>query len=250
MSLSTALAGTDNIPGIQTIKIIDIRDVVSIPEPDANYIIQGDITLASGAAWLEIPFTLDTITWNEEDGTDAMGKATQVTVSGELPRGENVRTRDLNQMRRPQYLVLATDRNGYQRLLGNLDKGARLRWSYAPGTAPGTANRYSITLTAESIEAPYYYQGDAQSISMILYLLLEFAAGQSEAEMVITENSAGQFNSYGDSNAGTVTFEIDTGSGYAAATLPFALADGDSLKATRTDTGSAGYVELSGFQTA
>lgn len=62
----------------------------------------------------------------------------------------------------------------------------------------------------------------------------------------ITAIGAGRYTGFTGVNLGSVTFEIDDGGGYVVRTLPFNLANGYTLRATRSTTGSIGRIEVTG----
>lgn len=76
-------------------------------------------------------------------------------------------------------------------------------------------------------------------------LKIYFDSGEATVDADIDADSAGTFSTAStDGSSGTISYSVDTGGGFSTVTLPFTLNNGDTLRVTRTSTGSAGFVRL------
>lgn len=86
--------------------------------------------------------------------------------------------------------------------------------------------------------------GDTYTATTILKVF--FDAGEAQVDVVIDADSAATYTTESqDGASGTISYSIDTGVGFGAATLPFTVAATDTLRITRTSTGASGFVRLS-----
>lgn len=258
--MSEALAklnGDPNIPGLSQVLYIDVRDVVSVPRPDADRIIQSDITLEAGAAWKALPCTQDTVGYTEGMERNTQGETTTQRITGSLPKATPLRVNELNRMKSGRYLVLGKDMDGQQRLLGTLKNPARFSWSHSTGNGQDDGNKFDITFSAQHRDSAPYYQADADVYQYLVIMVAYFADGENDISgetINIDDDMAAWYAEYSDENGnlGTVTFYKDDGSSasdpFVEISLPFALVNGDILKPHRSNTSGVGHIKVYGYQ--
>lgn len=78
------------------------------------------------------------------------------------------------------------------------------------------------------------------------FLKVYFGAAESDVTFTADADTFGVYTSATqDGSSGTISYEIDTGSGFGSVTLPFTLNIGDDLKVSRTTFTSDGFVRIS-----
>lgn len=90
-------------------------------------------------------------------------------------------------------------------------------------------------------------EGDTYTCTKDLQGRFYFEDTETEVEIEIDSFTVGTYTGVADSNnVGTLTYEVDDGSGYSTVSFDFSVTVGDKLKITRSVSSGMGYVFIEG----
>ncbi len=150
-----------------TILVARKSDILSIPEPDPDpdggdgLTISGDIVFKSvgGVAkkWAEWEVETDMSELLSEVEGDR-SQSVKVDLDCYMPGGNAETDAELSRAINGKFVVLAKDKKGNWRLLGNLDVPLKLQQSYKSGKAGKDANGFDLKFMATGLlgHPPYY----------------------------------------------------------------------------------------------
>lgn len=93
-------------------------------------------------------------------------------------------------------------------------------------------------------------QGDSYTCTKDLQGWFYFEDGESDVTIDVNSFTAGTYTGVADSNnVGSLTYEVDSGSGFNTVSFNFSVSVGDRLKITRSTTSGTGYVYIEGEYT-
>jgi hypothetical protein len=155
-----------NSPGLKTyLYIAHKSEVTAIPDPDTGTLtVSGDMTMRAADAgppevlagtfkrW-EISKGGSSYESNPEGEDENVNNV--VTVKAFMNKLEDAKSYILDQAHGGEYIVLAPDRNGQLRIIGDLEEGCTIRTK----EQTNDKNGYDLTIEWESVHLPYYYTG-------------------------------------------------------------------------------------------
>jgi hypothetical protein len=158
--------GSGNSPGLKTkAQITCVDQIASIPAPgEGTHVISSNITMRSAVTgppaitaglffeWNISKIDSELVSEPDGDGENVSFKHSTKFFINKLQPGI---TYIMNGMLGGEYIVIVKDRNGNQRLLGELDNGCTIK--VKEQTNP--KNGYEVTIEWESNYLPYYYTG-------------------------------------------------------------------------------------------
>ena len=146
-------------PGLAKMVGIDVDDVVSIPLPNANWTITGNVVLKPGKYWKEIPFVEQKAGLDDEIA-DAVGGGFQKSIPLKLSKYSPQTNKWINQMIGARIIVVAFDNNDQAIMIGSKTAPVRLqRAKGSSGQKFGDENGWDMTLAAEGVKPCYFYTG-------------------------------------------------------------------------------------------
>jgi hypothetical protein len=124
-----ALTTLPKLASILSIKFIDVADIVSIPEPDAdNNIDLSLITLASGKEWHTMQAIPNTGMLSIENIDSEQGSYEMPNIKLKLNDATMQELNKLSQLRLGRYLTIPTDGSGNQYLCGSLEQWLDIKY--------------------------------------------------------------------------------------------------------------------------
>lgn len=146
-------------PGLAKMVGIDVDDVVSIPLPNSDWTITGNVILKPGKFWKDIPF-VEQKAGIEDDIADAVGGGFQKSIPLKLSKYSPQTNKWVNGMIGARIIVVAFDNNDQAIMIGS--KTAPVRLQRAKGTSGqkfGDENGWDMVLAAEGVKPCYFYTG-------------------------------------------------------------------------------------------
>lgn len=144
----------DNTPGIFKISFVPVLDAISIPFPVAGTIVD-PIVLKTGKLWYEMNLTVDANTLSVDNNNGSNGSNHANIVSGFIAGDSPHLVSTLAEMAQYEdFLVIAEDPNGLQRLIGSIDQPARFTYKLGYNGRRG----YSVSFAAANSAPSYFYQ--------------------------------------------------------------------------------------------
>lgn len=152
---------TITVPGICYLTFAKTEDVQLWPRPHpVTGVLKSFPLLKTGKTWYQLqPIEKDRII-KEEDKTSVSGPWQDITVTG-IMAGDNINNL-LSTIVLPyhQYVIIAKDRNGFYKMVGNKTRGASANASYINGDADGTLRRLINFTWQHPNPAPVIYQNE------------------------------------------------------------------------------------------
>lgn len=177
--------------GLCAVNFFKLSDVLSWPEIDPlTGILSSGITLKPGA----VLYTAETIDqargFEETEKESSAGFFFDINIKASL-RGSNASNiLSLQSMVHHQWGIIAEDRNGVTRLVGNRDSGATLLFNYASGTLSSSRKSEFSFSWQHPLPAPIYTAtsfeiiiGGLQITAGCIQLIQRFKVGQPGAPM-------------------------------------------------------------------
>lgn len=157
---------------------------------------ENTISLKPGKVIYSCPLIDQTRSFSEEQKTDAGGKYFSIQVKASVPGSNASNILSLQTMSAHQWGIIAEDRNGVVRLIGNEDSGADLFVKYDTADPKGSRKTELIFSWEHTLPAPIY-QGDTFSIIIggiiieagCLKLLMQFEVDAPGAAMAATDTT-------------------------------------------------------------
>lgn len=188
MSLGKAPVRTG---GLCAIKLCRREDVLRWPVINpATGVMDAALVLAPGASLYYIDAIDATRSYSEKPNTGTPGRSYEITVTGSLGGSNAANILSLQTMVHHEWVIIAEDRNGVTRLVGNEDAGATLLDEYDAGTITTSRKTQLIFKWEHTSTAPIY---TAQAFDIIiggvlvtassLQLIIRFQVGAVGAPM-------------------------------------------------------------------
>lgn len=145
----------DNISGIISVSFIDVNDIVLIPDQVNHIIVESGILLRTGAAWLNLYGTPESIVFSCPPEETNAGTIYNPSLTLKYPGESSAVTAALEDMRRRPVLLTIEDANLMKKLLGEIRNPMRMQFTpVKPGETAGY-NGYEITFTGRYTHTPY-----------------------------------------------------------------------------------------------
>lgn len=177
--------------GLCSIKIFRWQDVLAWPVINPlTGVMDTAVTLKEGSFIYSCPLIDETRSFEEEQKEDASGHFFSIIVKGNAPGSNAANILDLQTMIFHRWGIIAEDRNGVTRLIGNEDSGASLSFKYSSGTNDTSRKTELIFSWEHSQPAPIYSAfafdiviGGVHITAGCLKFIQRFKVGQASAPM-------------------------------------------------------------------
>jgi hypothetical protein len=158
------LSGSQNLGGINAIRVARKADIVSIPDP-VDGVVYGDIEFLAGRSFVKWDATI------QSRGSNSEGKASKEGTSrGNLVKLSIPKTRaDLDLMfskaSDDELIVLFTDNNGRNYIFGLLHAPVKFRYNNSTAIEHSGKNGYECELYYDGPQNIFEYNGDVENCS-------------------------------------------------------------------------------------
>jgi hypothetical protein len=152
-----------NIAGAIKLVLVDVKDVVTIPEPDPDGVLNGIIPLQSGALWSHIksiiPATLQIKLTSPIIGG---AKVSQLDIAFSISQLSPSRLRFNRLMEAIRCLGVLEDANGFQWLVGDIDCPFEVKLDEGDSGADPVRDRNEARYIINAItpHPPFFYDSD------------------------------------------------------------------------------------------
>ena len=147
-------------PGLLGMFLIETKDIISIPAPGDEWIIEGDIILQPFKFFKQI-FFREQRAGLADDLADAVGGGFKKTLGLFIPKYGNVSNKWVYDMIGTRFIMLIQDMNEQTILVGNLTSPMRMEKANGnTGQKLGDDNGWAVNITAESNRPCYLYEGE------------------------------------------------------------------------------------------
>lgn len=154
---SVITLGRPNLSGYCRVTFCTVEQLDSSGWPKVvQSALQGDITLASGENFSSIPLLESSMQFSELPDAEGGALFYTTTISGRLPMALAARDDLFRSMQQLRWLVIGTDGNGNQRVLGTPKYPARFSFSHDNSRQ---RNEYVIEWTARTPNPALYAEG-------------------------------------------------------------------------------------------
>lgn len=158
MSISDITKFTsENLAGLESIRIVHVSDVISIPRAGTDRVIVDAVEFSDGAGWTDIYCTRETIRVQEKPSNDEHGISYIISVSGSTPRDSAALIAQLDNMEERLYIVLGRDNNGVEKIYGSLDFPLELSTELDTQASVDDRAGYEVSFRGESPVKAYAY---------------------------------------------------------------------------------------------
>lgn len=147
----------DNTGGVEALWYADVRDVLSVPDPDAP-LLTSDVVLAKDACWYQLVATRTTMGFTQPGKEDRHGPYWQPSLKGVLAKATPTVAAGLEALDARRFLLLYRDHNGITWLVGTPDEPLRFSDKYDAGTATAR-NNYDFVFSGETTRRARPYEG-------------------------------------------------------------------------------------------
>ncbi len=145
----------DNISGILAVSFIDVNDIVLIPDQINHTIDESSILLRTGASWLTLYGTPESIQFSCPPEETNAGIVYTPSLTLKYPRESATIIAALEDMQRRPMLLTIQDANLMKKLLGEIKNPMRMQFNpVKPGEAAGY-NGYELTFAGKYTHTPY-----------------------------------------------------------------------------------------------
>lgn len=122
-------------------------------------VITDTITLVAGATLYIVEATFKDRTFKESLKNSAAGDYVEMQVTTSLPGNVVNHILGLSAMQNQDFVMIITDTDGFQRLIGNEDAGAVMTWDFTSGDSDSSRYRNLVWKYNHSLAAPVYNGG-------------------------------------------------------------------------------------------
>lgn len=244
---------SSNIGGGKFIEIVDVRDVLNY-YPPTGLTIGTEVELKPDAEWKIIRFTDETLHFIENEDRETGDTFYKPLIDGIIAKDRVDILSAMLPFLKQRVLVKYHDLNDNIYLVGTPDEPLMVARPARNHKANyQDRNEVYITISGGSKKQTPFYGGDVyvppapSNDPQDLIIVNHFAAGNDTVEWDATVYEVGTIDSHSDDGgSGAITYEIDTGGGYATATPPYSIAAGNSLKMVRANTAGIGWALQTG----
>lgn len=148
-----------NLGGIIKIQVASVDDIVSI-SPAINGRIYDNIVFKAGRGFYTFIVTDGTPEVNANDKESDEGRFKENSLQFSVPKDREIHFNMFNEMQKSRFVVLYTDKNGKQKLLGNLNSPMQFKYDYRSGAASADFNNYQCEFFSEAPNNVAFYDAD------------------------------------------------------------------------------------------
>jgi hypothetical protein len=154
---------TANPGGMKEINMSLVDDIISIPLVYGNVMNKG-FKMKAGKSFHRFYFTPDSCVFKEGFAKTDHGKEFTYTISFFYPGPTAEVIKQLEDMTRDRFIIVAKDNNNNYRVLGSADSPARFTYDHTTDVAIINLNRAQCTFTAKSNRTALYYTSNFDSV--------------------------------------------------------------------------------------
>lgn len=138
-----------NLGGIIKIQIATVDDIETISDSIDGRIFD-PIVFKAGRGFYSWFVTEGTPEVNAKDKDSDEGRFKENSLRFSIPKDRDTYFHMLNEMQKSRFVVLYIDKNGNQKLLGNLNSPMQFKYDYSSGAASADFNNYGCEFFSEA----------------------------------------------------------------------------------------------------
>lgn len=145
-----------NVGGLRHLQVVDVRDVVSIPDP-INCVLESGIVLQGGVEMGVISFLPNAGDFSEKTKDSEAGQIIQSAIRIDVPKDAVEIGQWANANAEKEVIALYMDENGVTVIVGDLERPLTLKVNRGTGRKANDFNKYEIMIEGISDHYAYYY---------------------------------------------------------------------------------------------
>jgi hypothetical protein len=154
---------TVNPGGMREINMSLVDDIASMKQPIKNVIPPG-FRMMPGKLFHRFYFTLDSCKFSEAFSKTVHGKEFTATVSFVYPSPTPEAIKQMDEMTKEKFVVIASDNKGQYRVIGNLINPATFTYNYTSENVIAGLERCECMFTAKLHRPAYFYGGNFDKV--------------------------------------------------------------------------------------
>lgn len=150
--------GEQNIAGISSIQYVPVEWILTFPEfINTNNTITEQVALIVGKSWLSMFPVIETIDFRERQRDSSQAAFFTQSLKMDIAKDTNVKDYQFDIMRRHRFILIYTNRNGEQKLLGTPEYPFKFNSTLQSGRKPGDFSGHKIEFESQNPnKAPFY----------------------------------------------------------------------------------------------
>jgi hypothetical protein len=146
-----------NVGGLRHLQVVDVRNVVSIPDP-INHVLESGIVLQGGIDMGVISFLPNAGDFSEKPKDSDSGQVIQKAIRVDVPKDAVEIGQWANDHAEKEVIALYMDENGVAVIVGDLERPLVMKVNKGTGRKANDMNKYEIMLEGISDHYSFYYQ--------------------------------------------------------------------------------------------
>jgi hypothetical protein len=147
----------NNVGGFNSLKLVDVNDIITVSPVDSNYSIPNEIKLREGIIPSNIYFTPTSVEFSEEDKLSDAGRLWDVSVSFGVPKFSPEIQKWKRENSHKRFLLLPYDNNELVYIVGAKESPLELSTKSTVPEGVGDRNMTVFTLTTKLRDpVPFY----------------------------------------------------------------------------------------------